>query len=463
MPPITRRAAKAMKLNSIQTTHSSISSWGENDLTQCISNYYKMRKQRRNTSERVHFSEDHLMENDHDAHGGEISDESDEEEVLLIYAMVVLLGFALFNPYLNPLQQRRIRDGAQSGAQRVVELINGYRARIFDNLRMEAPLFLQLCDLLLERGYWEPHPTQRVGIHESVAICLLCLSHNERHRVLAERFQQFSETVDLHLRRCLRSLVRLGRDFVKPIDYHIIHPRIQNSALFWPWFKDCVGAIDGTHVSAWCRAEDRDHYRNRLGGLSHKILAACDHNMRFTYVRVGWEGSARDSRILRDVLLDPNCAFPMPPAGKYYAVGATYTNMSGFMAPFRGARGTPQERATKALFNRRHASLRNITERTFGVLKKRFPILQGPMQNYLMATQNNIVLACCALHNFMRDHVPNDAYFVEEEADAALADNLDQGNQMFGPQPVDMSAQGIAGWNEDRRAIADHMCYHQYA
>ena len=45
----------------------------------------------------------------------------------------------------------------------------------------------------------------------------------------------------------------------------------------------------------------------------------------------------------------------------------------------------------------------------------------------------------------MRDHVPNDAYFVEEETDAALADNLLQGNQMFGPQPVDMSAQGIAG------------------
>ena len=131
-------------------------------------------------------------------------------------------------------------------------------------------------------------------------------------------------------------------------------------------------------------------------------------------------------------------------AGKYYAVDAAYTNMLGFMAPFRGARGTPQERAIKVLFNRRHAMLREIIERTFGVLKKWFPILKGSMQNYLMATQNNIVLACCALHNFMRDHVPNDAYFVEKEADATLADNLDQGNQMTGPQPLDMSAQGIA-------------------
>ena len=177
------------------------------------------------------------MENDHYAHGMETSDESNKDELLLTFAMFVLLGLALFDPYLNPFQWRRIRNCSLSGERWVVELINNHWDRIFDNLRMEAPLFRQLCDLLLERGYWEPHPTQRVGIHEPITICLLCLSYNERHRVLAERFQHSSETVNRHPQRCLRSLVRLGRDLVKPIDYHTIHPRIQNSALFWPWFK----------------------------------------------------------------------------------------------------------------------------------------------------------------------------------------------------------------------------------
>ena len=48
----------------------------------------------------------------------------------------------------------------------------------------------------------------------------------------------------------------------------------------------------------------------------------------------------------------------------------------------------------------------------------------------MMATQNNIVLACCALHNFIPEYVPNDAYFVEEEADIALADNINPFNPM---------------------------------
>ncbi|CDP18297.1 unnamed protein product [Coffea canephora] len=65
-----------------------------------------------------------------------------------------------------------------------------------------------------------------------------------------------------------------------------------------------------------------------------------------------------------------------------------------------------------------------------------------------MATQNNIVLACMALHNFMREYVPNDAYFAEEEADIALADNINPFNPMPAAQAPDMSTVGIAEWNE---------------
>lgn len=46
--------------------------------------------------------------------------------------------------------------------------------------------------------------------------------------------------------------------------------------------------------------------------------------------------------------------------GKYDVVDAAYTNMAGFMVPYTGARGSAQEREAKALFNRRHASLRKI-------------------------------------------------------------------------------------------------------
>ncbi|XP_027166322.1 uncharacterized protein LOC113766317 [Coffea eugenioides] len=372
------------------------------------------------------------MDNEFHVLGGQLDDEMDDFDLDNILMAVIVMGMVFFDPRLNHVsRRRRIRDSALSGRDYVLEVLNGHLNQIIKNIRLSVPLFLHLYDILVNRGYWHAYPSQRVGVHESVALTLMCLSHDERHRVLAECFQHSTETIDRHVRRVQRALVRLGRDFVRPRNVGETYPRILNNGLFYPWFKDCVGALDGTHISAWCRTEISERYRNRHGGLSQNVLAACDHDMRFVY----------GSHML----------------GKYYTVDAAYTNMPGFMAPFRAARGTQHERAAKALFNRRHAFVRNIIERSFGVLKKRFPILKGPMQNYLIATQNNIVLACCTLHNFMRDYAPNDEYFDEEAALGAQLDLQEGGNEIHEAQPIDMSQQGIQNWNENRRAIEVHM------
>ncbi|KAK8954997.1 hypothetical protein KSP39_PZI002110 [Platanthera zijinensis] len=106
--------------------------------------------------------------------------------------------------------------------------------------------------------------------------------------------------------------------------------------------------------------------------------------MKFLYVLPGWEGSSSDSRVLRDALERPNC-FEVP-KGKYYLVDAGYTNGPGFLTPYRSTRYHLKEWSTqgnnptnfKELFNLRHAKERNVIERTFGSLKKRWTILRQP-------------------------------------------------------------------------------------
>jgi hypothetical protein len=69
-------------------------------------------------------------------------------------------------------------------------------------------------------------------------------------------------------------------------------------------------------------------------------------------------------------------------------------------------------RNSRDIFNHRHAKLRNIVERTFGVLKSRFPILKGKTGiPYPYAKQVKIVIACCILHNFIRRSSRLDALF----------------------------------------------------
>jgi len=63
---------------------------------------------------------------------------------------------------------------------------------------------------------------------------------------------------------------------------------------------------------------------------------------------------------------------------------------------------TPEE-----LFNLRHSSLRNVVERIFGIIKKRFAILHHAPE-FSMKVQARIPPALCAIHNFIRIHNPDE-------------------------------------------------------
>lgn len=66
--------------------------------------------------------------------------------------------------------------------------------------------------------------------------------------------------------------------------------------------QGCLGALDGTHINVLVRNDDKPRYRTRKGHIATNTLAVCDRNMQFVYLLPGWEGSAGDSRILRDAV-----------------------------------------------------------------------------------------------------------------------------------------------------------------
>lgn len=48
--------------------------------------------------------------------------------------------------------------------------------------------------------------------------------------------------------------------------------------------------------------EDAARYRGRKIYPTQNVLATCTFGLRFTYVLSGWEGTATDSRIIKDAL-----------------------------------------------------------------------------------------------------------------------------------------------------------------
>ncbi|CAI8586880.1 unnamed protein product [Vicia faba] len=114
--------------------------------------------------------------------------------------------------------------------------------------------------------------------------------------------------------------MKVSRDYLKFHDYNL--DGLEENK--WKWFENSIGALDGTHISVTVAAEDRPRYRNRKGDISTNVLRVCGLDLRFIYVLPGWEGSAGDSRVLRDVLRHQNCL--RIPKGKYFLVDAGYIN-----------------------------------------------------------------------------------------------------------------------------------------
>ena len=111
-------------------------------------------------------------------------------------------------------------------------------------------------------------------------------------------------------------------------------PEIEQNPKLYPFLKDCLGALDGTHIYASVPAEDRARFRNRKGFISQNVLAVCDFNMIFVYVVTGWEGSAADSVVLEDARLND---FRIP-SGKFYLGDAGFPLSDSVLVPYRGVR-----------------------------------------------------------------------------------------------------------------------------
>jgi hypothetical protein len=118
-------------------------------------------------------------------------------------------------------------------------------------------------------------------------------------------FTHSKETISRRFTDVLKSVNRLTAHIVKLKDpsFAVVHQKIQDHRS-WPHFKKCIGAIDGTHISVTVPLSEQTVHINRHGYCSQNVMAVCDFDMRFTFMVSGWPGSAHDTHIWRDTLLN---------------------------------------------------------------------------------------------------------------------------------------------------------------
>lgn len=316
-------------------------------------------------------------------------------------------------------------------------------------LCMRRAPFFELCTLLRARNLLSD--SIHSSVEEQVAMFLHVVGHNQRFRVIHQSFVRSIETVSRYFKEVLFAIGELRGDMIKPPSNET-DIKISTSHRWYPYFKDCVGAIDGTHVHARVPAKISTTFRGRKHYTTQNVLAAVDFDLKFTYVLAGWEGSAHDALILADALEREDGLRVAP--GKFYLVDAGYACRPGFLPPYRGTRyhlkeygGRNYPTNPRELFNLRHSSLRVTVERAFGALKNRFHILDNkPFHPY--KTQVKLVHACCILHNWIIGHgqdecIPPESTWVP--------------NNINPPQPGNVPTTDNSAWASKRDEWAQQM------
>ncbi|XP_015612211.1 protein ALP1-like isoform X2 [Oryza sativa Japonica Group] len=298
---------------------------------------------------------------------------------------------------------------------RLDDLYNGSDTTCISQLRMRKEVFWKLASKLRDNGLL--CDTIHVSVEEQLAMFLHTVGHNLRNRVIGFYVIRSSETVSRYFNEVLKALCCLAKDMIQIRSIETHSKIVSNPGRFYPYFEDCIGALDGTHIPAFVPENIVNRFRGRKSYPTQNVLAAVDFDLRFTYVLAGWEGSAHDLVVLKAALRRSSGI--QIPEGKYYLADAGYAARPGILPPFRGVRyhlkeyeGGKSPETPQELFNLRHSSLRTSVERAFGTLKNRFKVLASkPFFPYKV--QVKIVIACCVLHNWILDNGPDNIIYDE--------------------------------------------------
>ena len=146
--------------------------------------------------------------------------------------------------------------------------------------------------------------------------------------------------------------------------------------------------------------------------------------------------------------------------GNYYLADGGYINGEGFLAPYRGTRyhlrewegGTRAPTTKEEYFNMKHSQARNVIERCFGLLKKRWAILRSP-SFYPIRIQGRIVIACALLHNFIRTHMTLDP----EENTSFNVEDMPIGEEQPNQSQIVDVVESSNEWTQWRDDLAQEM------
>ncbi|KAJ8953422.1 hypothetical protein NQ318_023539 [Aromia moschata] len=240
--------------------------------------------------------------------------------------------------------------------------------KYFNFFRMEAVTFNKLFSLLKNDNSKSDLGREPISPEIRLAITLRYLASGNSMVSLSYLFRVGKSTISNIITETLIVIWKI----LKPL---VLAPPTEEKWLaiasgYGQWnFPNCIGAIDGKHVTIQAPPHAGSSYYNYKGSHSIVLMAVVDCNYRFVLVDVGGQGRQSDgvaelclgySTPLSDEISDGRPPFP------YVIVGdEAFPLLENLMRPYPGR---SELDITHTIYNYRHSRARRISENAFGML-----------------------------------------------------------------------------------------------
>ncbi|XP_072150681.1 uncharacterized protein [Setaria viridis] len=222
-------------------------------------------------------------------------EEEDDDMMMFLFPALYLMGSAREGGV-----KKKRHTSEETGEVKVRRLLEGHIKNCQVTFRMEPHIFKELATYLRRKRIVVD---TRIMIEEKLGFFLYMLSRNTSYEDLAVTFGHSNDTFHRHINHFFKKFIpTLSRRFLQSPDPNQVHPNIQDNPRFYPFFKNCLGAIDGTHIPVSISPKKNSPFRNRKGTLSINVMVACNFDLNITFISSGWEGSIIDSRVLRSAM-----------------------------------------------------------------------------------------------------------------------------------------------------------------
>ncbi|CAH2097861.1 unnamed protein product [Euphydryas editha] len=314
-----------------------------------------------------------------------MSSDSDEEELLLLYALSRSQRKRI---WVQDINKKRKEFGEY---HRLCRELLSHEDRFFQYFRMSRECFEELHSLLLPTiSKCTTNWRVPISTKERLVICLRYLATGDSYQTIAFSFRVGRSTVGSIISQVCKEIWNILQPVYLPSPSKETWKQSEIGYREMWNFPNCVGSIDGKHVTIQCPSNSGSNYFCYKKFFSIALIAIVDPLYKFLVVDIGSYGRHSDSGIFensnfyKEYIQGKSQLPDKPLPGSNDPVPHVLIGDEGFalkpylMRPFPRAAAVQDQRKTN--FNKRLCRARRVVENAFGILAQKWRIYLRPIE-----------------------------------------------------------------------------------